>query len=118
MNGRTRDGIENTVMVVLAPPTPITSATCMCHSAPFLFDSRSEHYQPDYKLNRIVQYVEVKAIPSMEAIKVRRVPTSGDLSSPGDFTFIQKREPRDEGLPEEEGSEEEESQEESSEDEE
>ena len=29
----------------------------------------------------------------MEALEVRRVPTSADLSSPGDFAFVPKREP-------------------------
>jgi hypothetical protein len=29
----------------------------------------------------------------MQAIEVRRVPTSADLSSPGDFAFVPKREP-------------------------
>ncbi len=30
---------------------------------------------------------------ALKAIEVRRVPTSADLSSPGDFTFVPKREP-------------------------
>jgi hypothetical protein len=32
-------------------------------------------------------------MPSLKALEVRRVPSSGDLTAPGDFAFIPKREP-------------------------
>jgi hypothetical protein len=35
----------------------------------------------------------MKVIPSMQALEVRRVPTSADLEKPGDFAFIKKRAP-------------------------